>query len=110
MSSKPQAPSPAVKWQAGEDRGINANRVPEAIEAFNTYKQEIANTFETFKSQITAYDDAFFGSNGQVKKYVDGVMDKCSELLQTLDELAPKIEEAKARYLAEAGTIYGQMG
>ena len=110
MSSKPTAPSPVVNWQAGEDRGINAAKVPAAIDAFAEYKQEIANTFESFKSQITKYDDAFFGANGQVKKYVDGVMDKCSELLQTLDELSPKLEEAKARYLAEAGTIYGQMG
>ena len=108
MSVKPTLNMPNEAQLTG-DRGINSNQVPAAKAEFETYKNEINTMFNNFKDEITTYDNAFFGSNGKVKQYVDSVIDECNNLMQTLAELGDLLDKAARDYATTADSVYGGM-
>ncbi len=111
MSSSPSLNPPSTTYTEGGDRGVDSGKTQSALDAFTEYKTDIANTFSGFKSQITGYASAFYGdSSNQVKAYVDGVIDSCQSLMESLNAFESKIDEAAANYAAQASTIYGGMG
>lgn len=111
MASKPTLNEPASTYTAGEDQGVIQEKAAEAVAEFKAYYDTVDSMFTGFKDQITGYNAAFYGdSSGNVKKYVDGVIDKCQELMKTLSEFEPKIQASMASYKAQQETIYSAIG
>ncbi len=111
MSSSPSLNPPSTTYTEGGDRGVDNTKTATAVQAFADYKADIAATFSGFKTQITGYASAFYGdSSNQVKAYVDGVIDSCQKLMESLNSFESRITEAQANYATQASTIYGGMG
>jgi len=111
MASVPELNEPGTVEYGEQDRGVDSNKVPAACEAFNDYKKDIEETFSGFKTSITGYTEAFYGdTSSKVKSYVDGVIDKCSDLLETVADFQSKVTEAQEIYATKATAIYDSVG
>ena len=111
MASAPELNEPGTIEYGEQDRGVDSTKVQAACDAFDAYKKDIEDTFGNFKTEITGYSEAFYGdTSSKVKTYVDGVIDKCSDLLESVAEFQSKVTEAQENYATKATSIYDSVG
>lgn len=107
MASGPTLNEPPKTYEDNGDRGVDKAKAPAATQAFQNYYAKIATMFSGFKDEITGYENAFYGGSADnVKRYVDGVIDKCQNFLNELKTFEPNINEAMAKYESQQSTIY----
>lgn len=91
---------------ASTGKGINAELIPAAQEAIQTYKTNMSNRLNEFKSEID-FSTAFIGENQSVaiSNYYGRVMDSIAETFAYLDSFSTAINQAKEQYMAEEQKI-----
>lgn len=88
------------------DRGINQANVENAKAKFQDYITVINSAFEEFKGSITKYGTSFFGEQeAAIRQYVNNIMDASAAVLAELNQFAPQLDEAAAKYRSQDAQI-----
>lgn len=83
-------------------KGINTELVPAAQDAISTYKSNMANRLNEFKTEID-FSTAFIGEQQSLalSSYYGTLMDRVNETFAYLDSFSTAINDAKEQYRQE---------